>query len=766
MHRLLSLCAAGLLLGALAGSPTLAANDRETCKYVTKDTEAAIAACSRLISAGGLRGPALANAYWVRGEAHRYKREYQQAVEDYSEAIRINPKDLQSYLDRGTAYARLEDHDRAIADFSMVIRVDKAADQTRVYRALQYRADSYKEKKDYDRAIADYSEDIRLRPSTHESRFYRAMIYHYDKGEHARAIADLNEAIRLAAGINETYLELRGDSYESLGQTDKALADFRAALASDPSRQSARERIERLEAKAAAPATAAAVSAPAAPAAVAASSDRDACHGTPPEALDACSRLIASGTLKGAALAEVYKSRGAMYLLYNIDAARALADINEVIRLDPGQYETYLLRAFSYGWRGEHDRAIAELSEAIRLAPKEDDAWLPRALVYLYHKQDYDRALADADAGIAVSRRPALLYAVRGRAHDKKGASDRAAADRQRAIELDKKVVEQFDRFEQQLAATGNAYWAFLNVFAGTPLPSPTPAAAATDPKVLAAQQRKPQEDLQRRAEDTRNKPADRPVVAAAPPTAPATAPITTPSAGAGRRVALVIGNAAYRSVAALPNPRADAAAIAGALRQVGFQVVRLEQDLPRDKLIDALRTFAREADSADWALVYYAGHGIEANGTNYLVPVDAKLEVDRDIEYETVPLNQVLNTVEGARKLKIVLLDACRDNPFARQMRRTTATRSIGRGLARVEPEGGTLVAYAARDGQIALDGSGANSPFVAALVKHLPTPGVEISKLFRLVHDDVLAATGRKQEPYVYGALSGEDFFFVAGK
>jgi uncharacterized caspase-like protein len=254
------------------------------------------------------------------------------------------------------------------------------------------------------------------------------------------------------------------------------------------------------------------------------------------------------------------------------------------------------------------------------------------------------------------------------------------------------------------------------------------------------------------------------PLTTTRPPAA--TAAAQAMPADLGRRVALVIGNAGYTAVPSLPNPRADAAAIAGALRQVGFQVVRIEQDLSRDKLIDALRGFAREADTADWALVYYAGHGIEANGTNYLVPIDAKLEIDRDIEYETVPLNQVLGAVEAARKLRIVLLDACRDNPFARQMRRTAATRSIGRGLARVEPEGGTLVAYAAKDGQIALDGNGANSPFVAALVKHLPTPGVEISKLFRLVRDDVLAATGRKQEPFVYGSLPGDDFFFAAAK
>jgi uncharacterized caspase-like protein len=243
--------------------------------------------------------------------------------------------------------------------------------------------------------------------------------------------------------------------------------------------------------------------------------------------------------------------------------------------------------------------------------------------------------------------------------------------------------------------------------------------------------------------------------------TAPASA-----QAPAGRRVALVIGNSSYRSVSGLRNPGADAAAIADALRQVGFQVVRLEQDLGREKLIDALRGFAREVETADWALVYYAGYGIEANGTNYLVPVDAKLEVDRDIESETVPLKEVLGAVAAARKLRIVLLDASRDNPFARQIRRTVATRSIGGGLARVEPEGGTLVVYAAKAGRIALDGSGTNSPFAAALLKHIGTPGLDVHRLFARVRDDVLASTGRMQEPFVYGSLPGEEFFFVAAK
>ena len=298
-------------------------------------------------------------------------------------------------------------------------------------------------------------------------------------------------------------------------------------------------------------------------------------------------------------------------------------------------------------------------------------------------------------------------------------------------------------------------------------------AGPPTDPRVFEEQQAKLQaRSLQRRADEARTKlpvvrpatpPPHQPIVAAAP-VAPPAIPL---SADPGRRVALVIGNSRYRSVSALPNPPLDATAIADALRRVGFQSIRLEQDLGRENLIDSLRRFAREAETADWAVIYYGGHGIEVNGINYLVPIDAKLETDRDVDYEAVPLHQVINAVESARKLRIVLLDACRDNPFAKQMQRMAATRSIGRGLARVEPEAGTIVAYAARHGEIALDGDkAANSPFVSALVKYLPVPGIEINKLFRLVRDDVMTSTGRKQEPFVYGSLPAEDFFFVTAR
>jgi uncharacterized caspase-like protein len=178
-----------------------------------------------------------------------------------------------------------------------------------------------------------------------------------------------------------------------------------------------------------------------------------------------------------------------------------------------------------------------------------------------------------------------------------------------------------------------------------------------------------------------------------------------------------------------------------------------------------ALREFGHVAEGADWALIYYAGHGIEMAGVNYLIPTDARLETDRDVSFETVPLSHVMSAVEGARKLRLVLLDACRDNPFANQMRRTVASRSIGRGLAAVEPQTGSLVVYAAKDGETALDGNGSNSPFVMALVKELAVPGVEIRKLFDLVRDDVLEATNNQQQPFTYGSVPGrQDFYFVA--
>jgi uncharacterized caspase-like protein len=229
-----------------------------------------------------------------------------------------------------------------------------------------------------------------------------------------------------------------------------------------------------------------------------------------------------------------------------------------------------------------------------------------------------------------------------------------------------------------------------------------------------------------------------------------------------GRRIALVIGNSGYKVVGELPNPRRDAALVAASLKQDGFETT-LVTDATRQVMVDALRVFRDKADTADWAVVYYAGHGIEVGGTNYLVPIDAHLRSDIDAADEAIALGRVLDTVAGAKKLKLVVLDACRDNPFARTMKRSIAVRSVSRGLASIRPDGGVLVVYAAEDGEVAEDGDGQQSPFSEAFVRRLAEPGIEINKLFRLVTADVLKATGNRQRPYQYGSLPGaEDLYF----
>ena len=235
----------------------------------------------------------------------------------------------------------------------------------------------------------------------------------------------------------------------------------------------------------------------------------------------------------------------------------------------------------------------------------------------------------------------------------------------------------------------------------------------------------------------------------------------------AEKRVALVLGNSAYRNVAPLANPINDSARIAATLKDAGFDVVDSRRDLPAAETRRALRDFADRARDADIAVVYYAGHGIEVDGANYLIPVDARLERDTDIYDEGLSLDRILIAIEPAKKLRLVILDACRDNPFSRTMKRTVASRAIGQGLAKVEPTSpNVLIAYSAKAGSTAADGDGTNSPFTAALSHHLTKPGLDVRRAFGFVRDEVLKTTGNKQEPFVYGSLGGEDVPLVPAR
>jgi WD40 repeat protein len=226
----------------------------------------------------------------------------------------------------------------------------------------------------------------------------------------------------------------------------------------------------------------------------------------------------------------------------------------------------------------------------------------------------------------------------------------------------------------------------------------------------------------------------------------------------ADKRVALVVGNATYGHHAALRNVPNDAIAMAALFKAAKFDSVVVRYNLSGAELRRALRDFAGLAADADVAVLFYAGHGIELATANYLVPVDAKLATDYDVEDEAVPLDRVLQAMEPARRLRLVILDACRENPFLKSMKRTRPGRSIGRGLGRVDTTtANTLIAFATRPNDIAEDGTGSNSPFTSALVRHLLTPGLDLRIALGYVRDEVLEHTGRKQEPYVTGSLGG---------
>lgn len=221
------------------------------------------------------------------------------------------------------------------------------------------------------------------------------------------------------------------------------------------------------------------------------------------------------------------------------------------------------------------------------------------------------------------------------------------------------------------------------------------------------------------------------------------------------RRVALVIGNGTYES-APLPNPVNDAKDMARTLRGFNFDVSYWE-NLKRDEMEDAIRAFGKKLGSSDVVLFYYAGHGLQLNQVNYLVPVDAKVESEADVEANCIAAGLVLEQIKRARStINIVILDACRNNPFLRRLR------SVERGLARMSAPGGTLIAYSTRPGSMADDGPGRNGLYTQELLNFMPTPGLKVQDVFNKVRESVLKLTGNRQEPWEETSLVGE-FYFV---
>jgi tetratricopeptide (TPR) repeat protein len=350
-------------------------------------------------------------------------------------------------------------------------------------------------------------------------------------------------------------------------------------------------------------------------------------------------------------------------------------------------------------------------------------------------KGDHADAIADFSEGIRLKPGVAGYFVMRGAASEKSGNIDGARSDYQMAASLDRKNQE---------ALNGVTRIETRSMAAGSPTPPAVSAPVVQQPIQPAIQ-----------TSSTAVVPAtSHPSAVPSPAAAPATGQN-------GVRVALVIGNGQYLNANVLPNPPNDAHAIADALREIGFDVQEGE-NLGYAAMQDQLHEFLHKAANASVVLLFYAGHGMQVDGKNYLVPVDAKLAEASDLPFETIEIDKLLDTLGDPSHTNIILLDACRDNPLARSFAsRMPATRSaaVATGLAPYSAVGtGTLIAYATAPGQTALDGQGKDSPFTTSLLHFLPTPGLEIRQVLTRVRAEVAAATGNRQIPWDNSSLMGD--------
>ena len=430
-----------------------------------------------------------------------------------------------------------------------------------------------------------------------------------------------------------------------------------------------------------------------------------------------------------------YNNRGTIYLRRGA-LQSALDDFNSAVKFAPKLYIAHTNRGRVETFNKDFDAALADFAEAEQIDPAPPQAAMHRCMTYTAMGK-FAEAIADCNSAIEKAPKNQFALNSRAEAYMAKGDLDTALKDFNTVLGLNPNNVRahagrgQLYEKKRDMAQARADYRSAS--FALTPFDEIDVARART----LARER-----------------------LAALTPQAPA-------EANAARRVALIVGNGAYKNVHPLDNPPRDAKLIAGVLRDVGFQTVMLSNDLTRDKFFETLKSFASEAEKADWAVVYYAGHGFEIGGVNYLVPVDARLAADKDAETEAVALEQVIAAVGGARKLRLVLLDACRDNPFAPTMKHTIALKLVDKGFSNIEPGAGFMVVYAAKHGETALDGDGVDSPFATAVARDIREPHVEVRKVFDIVRDDVWTTTKHQQQPFTYGSPPGrEDFYFVAGK
>jgi tetratricopeptide (TPR) repeat protein len=514
--------------------------------------------------------------------------------------------------------------------------------------------------------------------------------------------------------------------------------------------------------------------------------------------IDACNKIIALKVFSGEKLATIYFWRAVGWNKKG-NYTQVIADTSEALRLKP-DIALYNLRGSAYYDKGEYDIAIADFNDALRIGPPSGTVFHNRGNAYR-SKGEYAKAIADYDEAIKADPKAAFPYQNRGASKQALGDLDGALADINEAIRLNPALPSPLINRAVIWRAKGDIDRAISDATEAIRLAKArAPVNVMTPPgSVLisafsqrgVAYEAKGDTDharqdytatLEGQASDAGSK-ANQAMAkvrlsllqeAAVPPARTTTStpvpigassPASQPAA-IGRRVALVIGNGAYAHVKALPNPPNDAHAIARSLRDIGFAVAE-GLDLDRDAMQKTIRDFLLQAVRAQIALVYYAGHGVQIDGRNYLVPVDIQFQAGTKMTDAMVDMDTIMAGLDDQVRTNILILDACRNNPMAPQVASASVNRGIeaGSGLAAPVTLGagstlgaGTLIAFATAPGQVALDGEGANSPFSAALSRHIGTPGLEVQQMLTRVRAEVVASTKSKQVPWSNSSLLGE--------
>ncbi|MET4801666.1 caspase family protein [Bradyrhizobium sp. LB11.1] len=523
--------------------------------------------------------------------------------------------------------------------------------------------------------------------------------------------------------------------------------------------------------------------------------------------VDACSKIIALKAFKGEQLATVYFWRAVGWNKKG-DYARVIADTTEAIRLQPSQ-AVYNLRGSAYYDKGDYDIAIADFDDALKLGPLDGIIFHNRGNAWR-GKGDYAKAIADYDMSIKADPKSAFSFQNRGIAKEALGDLDGALADINQAIRLDPTLPQPLINRTAIWRARNDLDRAIADGSEAIRLAKEKPPVNIMTPpnsvlisaythRALAYEAKgdyvRAKDDYNATlaivASDAGSKanqatakvrlslvtgatapiprdppaPTTQPTAASAPQqTGAAAAPPPVPTVR-GTRMALVIGNGAYAHVKALPNPPNDARAVAKSLRDIGF-IVSEGVDLDRAAMQKMTREFLREAARAQ-VVVYYAGHGVQVDGRNYLIPVDVELRPGTSMTEGMIDMDTIMAGLDDQVRTNILIFDACRNNPMAQQVASAGSSRGIegASGLAAPSSLGsgatlgaGTLIAFATAPGQVALDGEGANSPFSAALSRHLGTPGLEVQQMLTRVRAEVVSGTKNKQVPWSNSSLLGE--------